>query len=129
MADKYGMITRIAFIIHIIIGFIFGISFLAVPNIMLPLFGMAFVDPTVRMFGAMIIALTFSSILCLMTREVARVKIVVQTELVWLILGLIAGAVHLVFPPLISLAFAIAALGSIAILLILFLLSYLMEMR
>lgn len=129
MAEKYGMITRITFIIHIIIGLIFGISFLAIPNIMLPLFGMAFVDPTIRMFGAIIIGFVFTSILGLMTREVVRVKIVIQAELVWLILGIIAAAVHLVIPPLMSLTFAAAALGSLAILLILFLLSYFMDVR
>ncbi len=129
MAEEYGMITRIAFIIHIIIGFTFGISFLAVPDIMLPLFGMAFVDPTVRMFGAIIIGFTFTSILGLMTREVVRIKIIIQAELIWLILGIIAGAVHLVIPPLLSLTFAGAAIGSLVILFILFLLSYFMEIR
>ncbi|MFX1576143.1 MAG: hypothetical protein ACFFCF_03115 [Promethearchaeota archaeon] len=129
MAEEYGMITRITFIIHIIIGLIFGISFLVIPDIMLPLFGMAFVDPTVRMFGAIIIGFTVTSILGLMTREVVRVKIIIQAELIWLILGIIAGAVHLVIPPLLSLTFAGAAIGSLVILFILFLLSYFMEIR
>jgi hypothetical protein len=129
MAEEYGMITRITFIIHIIIGLVFGISFLGIPDIMLPLFGMGFVDPTVRMFGAIIIGFTFTSILGLMTREVVRVKIIIQAELIWLILGIIAGAVHLVIPPLLSLTFAGAAIGSLVILFILFLLSYFMEIR
>lgn len=129
MAEEYGMITRITFIIHIIIGLIFGISFLVVPDIMLPLFGMAFVDPAIRMFGAMIIGFTFTSVLGLMTREVARVKIFIEAELLWLILGIIAGAVHLVLPPLMSITFAGAAIGSLVILFILFLLSYFMEIR
>jgi len=129
MAEEYGMITRITFIIHIIIGLIFGVSFLVIPDIMLPLFGMAFVDPAIRMFGAIIIGFVFMSFLGLMTREVARVKIVIIGELVWLILGIIAAAVHLVIPPLMSITFAGAALGSLVILFILFLLSYFMEIR
>jgi hypothetical protein len=81
------------------------------------------------MFGAIIIGFVFMSFLGLMTREVARVKIVILGELVWLILGIIAAAVHLVIPPLMSITFAGAALGSLVILLILFFLSYFMEIR
>jgi hypothetical protein len=129
MAEEYGMITRITFIIHIIIGLIFGIGYLVIPDFLLPMLGMTFSDPTVRMFGAIIIGFTFTSILGLMTREVARVKIVVQAELIWLILGIIAAALHLVIPPLITVTYAGVAIGALAILFILFLLSYFMEMR
>jgi hypothetical protein len=123
------MITRITFIIHIIIGLIFGIGYLVIPDFLLPMFGMAFTDLTVRLFGAITIGFTFTSIFGLMTREVARVKIFVQAELIWLILGIIAATIHLVIPPLITTTYAGVAIGALAILLILFLLSYFMEMR
>ncbi len=129
MDREYKTITRIAFIIHIIIGLFFGLSFLLIPDIVLPLFGMAFVDPIVRIFGAMIIAFTFGSILGLTTRKVARVKFIVEMEFVWLVLGILATAVHLVFPPLLSLIFAGAVIGSLVILMTLFALSYFLEMR
>jgi hypothetical protein len=62
-------------------------------------FGFTFSDPAPRLFGGMILALTIGSILALMTKEWARVKILVEIELIWFILGIIVVAYHMFVLP------------------------------
>ena len=125
---EYGQLLRITFIIHVIIGLVFGIGFLLVPELLLPMFELTFTDPTVRTFGAMIIALTIGSILSLMAKEWEQVKIVVEIELVFTLLGPIAMIYHMFVPPIPG----VMMWGPIAILLVtwmLFLISYLQERK
>ncbi len=126
--QEYGIILRLTFIFHLIVGFIFGFGFQFVPDLLAPVFGFTFQDPVSRVFGAMTIALTFGSVIALMTRKWCRVKILVEIELIWLSLGPTVLAYHLFVPPL----FNLNVVGPIAILLILFiffLISYLLEIR
>jgi hypothetical protein len=125
---EYGQLLRITFIIHIIIGLVFGIGFLLVPELLYPIFELTFADPNVRTFGAMIIALTIGSILSLMAKDWEQVKIVVEIELVFTLLGPIAMIYHMFVPP----TPGVMMWGPIAILLItwvLFLISYLQEKK
>lgn len=99
-----------------------------VPELLLPMFELAFTDPNVRTFGAMIIALTIGSILSLMAKEWEQVKIVVEIELVFTLLGPIAMIYQMFVPPIPG----VMMWGPIAILLltwILFLISYLQERK
>ncbi|MFX0170123.1 MAG: hypothetical protein ACFE89_12325 [Candidatus Hodarchaeota archaeon] len=128
MAQEYGIILRITFLIHIIVGFIFGFGFLLIPDFLAPIWGLTFDNPAVRIFGAMMVALTFGSILALMNREWTRVKIIVEIELVWSLLGTIVIAYHMFMPPL----FNVYGWVNVAILLLLFflfLVSYYMEIK
>jgi hypothetical protein len=128
MAEEYGVLLRITFLIHIIIGFVFGLGFLLIPSFLAPIFGLAFNDPTLRVFGAMMIALTMSSLLCLMTREWVRVKIIVEMELVWTILGAIVVTYHIFIPPLYNVNTWLLV-GVLLLLFFLFVISYLREVR
>ena len=89
---EYSNWLKYTFIIHIVIGFGFGLAFLLVPEEFLALIGWepAIFDPVNRVFGAAIIGLTSGSILALLDRDWDKVKILVRIELVWLPLGMIA---------------------------------------
>lgn len=128
MAEEYGILLRITFIIHVIVGFIYGLGFLLIPDFLAPMFGLSFTDPTVRVFGAMMIAFTIGSLLCLMAKEWARVKVVVEMELIWTVLGAIVMAYHILFPPLYN-ANAWINVGILLLLFFLFLISYIREVR
>jgi hypothetical protein len=128
MAEEYGVILRVTFMVHIIIGFIFGLGFLLIPDFIAPMFGLSFNDPTIRAFGAMILAMTIGSILCLMTKDWARVKVVVEIELIWTVVGAIAIAYHIFVPPLYNVNGWILV-GVLLVLFFLFLVSYLREVR
>lgn len=128
MADEYGIILRITFLIHIIIGFIFGFGFLLIPDFLAPIWGLTFDNPVIRVFGAMMVGMTFASILALMTKEWARVKIIVEMELVWTILGTIVIAYHVFIPPLFNI-YGWVNVGILLLLFFLFLISYYMEIK
>ena len=128
MADEYGIILRITFLIHIIIGFIFGLGLLILPDMLMTTFGFTFLDPVPRMFGAIMLALTIGSILALMTKEWARVKILVEIELIWSILGSIVVAYHMIIPPLLNI-YGWIVVAILLVLFFLFLLSYYMEFK
>ncbi|MHA1542527.1 MAG: hypothetical protein ACTSQH_06100 [Candidatus Hodarchaeales archaeon] len=89
---EYSKFLRYTFIIHIVIGFIFGLSFLLIPEQFLSIIGWepGIFDPINRIFGAVIVGLTSGSILALLDPDWEKVKILVRIELVWLPLGIIA---------------------------------------
>ena len=128
MAEEYGLILRITFLIHILIGFIFGLGLLILPDLLMTTFGFTFIDPAPRMLGAIMLALTIGSILALMTKEWARVKILVEIELIWFILGTIAVAYHMLVPPLFNI-YGWILVAIFLVLFFLFLLSYYMEFK
>lgn len=128
MAEEYGIILRITFLIHIIIGFIFGLGLLILPDLMMTTFGLTFADPVPRMLGGIMLALTIGSILAIMTKEWARVKILVELELVWFILGTIVVAYHMIIPPFFNI-YGWILVAILLVLFFLFLLSYYMEIK
>lgn len=89
---EYSNWLKYTFIIHIVIGFIFGLSFFIIPDVFSELIGWIpeVIDPINRLFGAAIIGLTTGSILALLDPDWEKVKILVRIELVWLPLGIIA---------------------------------------
>ncbi len=125
---EYGQLVRITFILHVIVGLVFGIGFLLVPDMLYPIFGLTFEDPNARTFGAMILGLTMGSILALMTKEWEQVKILVEIELIWTLVGPIVMIYHMFTPPL----YGSMMWGPILILLVLwvlFLIGYLQEKK
>jgi hypothetical protein len=89
---NYSTWLRYTFIIHIVLGFAFGIAFLLIPDFFLSVIGWEpeVFDPINRVFGAAIIGLTSGSVLALLDPEWEKVKILVRIELVWLFLGILA---------------------------------------
>ena len=123
------MVLKITFLIHIILGAIFGIGLYIVPEMFLGLFLMSFLDPTTRVLGAAILALTVGSVLALATKEWVRVRIIVEVEIFWCILGLIGAVVHMFLPPLYTTLAGLLIIAALAILLFLFLIGYFIQVR
>ena len=81
---EYSNWLKYTFIIHIVIGFAFGLTFLLVPELISSIIGWepAIFDPINRIFGAAIVGLTTGSILALLDPDWEKVKIIVRIELV-----------------------------------------------
>ncbi|MFW9831612.1 MAG: hypothetical protein ACFFD8_07545 [Candidatus Thorarchaeota archaeon] len=129
MSEQYSTFLRITFFIHVIIGAIFGIGLYIIPDLFLGLFGMTIMDPTTRLFGAMMLALTIGSVLALATKEWLRVRIIVEVDIFWCILGLIGAIVHIFLPPVFTTLAGLLIIAILAILLFLFLIGYFIEVR
>lgn len=127
--EEYNMILKITFLIHIILGAIFGIGLYILPEMFLGFFGMLYSDPTTRVLGAAILALTVGSVLALATKEWVRVRIIVEVEIFWCILGVIGAVVHMFLPPLYTTLAGFLIIAALAILLFLFLIGYFVQVR
>jgi hypothetical protein len=79
---------RTTFLIHLILGAIFGILYLLIPEGWGNLIGWPMTDATpYRLIGAAILAFSTSSWLAYNETAWDRVRIVVEMEIVWTILG------------------------------------------
>jgi hypothetical protein len=101
---------RNTFLIHLVIAGVLGLSFWLVPGRTLAVFGLTqqwvrlpesgmqipggtFVNPfIVRLFGAALLALAFSSFIAWRAKEWPAIKALVQLETVFCVLGAIATA-------------------------------------
>lgn len=93
---SFGLKTT--FLVHAIVGTIFGLVFLLIPVVWGNLFGIPVPDPVLqRMMGAAILAFAASSWLAYRETAWEKVKIVVQMEIVWTILGTLLTLWGLVF--------------------------------
>lgn len=108
---------KTTFLIHFIVGGITGLLLLLVPDFWGGIVGVSNVEPWFRMLGAAVLAFTASSWWAYHEILWERVKIIVEMELVWTVLGTIVGAwgmfmfampTLLWINPLILAAFAIA---------------------
>ncbi len=76
------------FVVHIVVGLVFGLLFLVIPEIWGNLIGWTAQDPVIfRFLGAAVLALTASSWFVLKEKLWENVKPIVQMEMVWAILG------------------------------------------
>ncbi len=79
---------RALFVVHIVVGLVFGLLFLVIPEIWGNLIGWTAQDPVIfRFLGAAVLALTASSWFVLKEKLWENVKPIVQMEMVWAILG------------------------------------------
>ncbi|WP_455462895.1 hypothetical protein [Candidatus Hodarchaeum mangrovi] len=89
MAKEYPQVLKYVFLIHFFIATIFGLGYLLIPDIVLDFLEWPIEDYyVVRVLGAAFIGIALSSILGYRESGWSNVKITVQMELVWLILGI-----------------------------------------
>jgi hypothetical protein len=92
----YGL--RITFLVHVIVAGIFGLVFLLIPEMFGGMMGAPIKEPsTFRLLGAALVAFAASSWFAYRETVWERVKIVVQMEIVWTILGVLATLWGLMF--------------------------------
>jgi len=89
---------KTTFLVHMILAVIFGAGFLLVPEMVTGMLGARTVEPsTFRLVGAAMLAFGASSWLAYRQTLWDRVKIVVQIEIVWTVLGVLATLWGLMF--------------------------------
>ena len=92
----YGL--KITFLVHVIVAGIFGLVFLLIPEMFGGMMGAPIKEPsTFRLLGAALVAFAASSWFAYRETMWERVKIVVQMEIVWTILGVLATLYGLIF--------------------------------
>lgn len=89
---------KTTFLVHIIVGGIFGLVFLLIPDVWGNLVGSPIKEPAMyRLLGAAILGFTTSSWFAYKETAWEKVKIVVQMEIVWTILGTLVNLWGLIF--------------------------------
>jgi hypothetical protein len=92
----YGL--KITFLVHFVVAVIFGLVFLLIPEMFGGMMGAPIKEPsTFRLVGAALIAFAASSWFAYRETVWERVKIVVQMEIVWTVLGVLATLWGLMF--------------------------------
>jgi hypothetical protein len=92
----YGL--KITFVVHFVLAVVFGLVFLLIPEMFGGMMGAPIKEPsTFRLVGAALIAFGASSWFAYRETVWERVKIVVQMEIVWTILGVLATLYGLIF--------------------------------
>ncbi len=92
MKEEISKLLKITFLIHFFVAVIFGLVFTVIVEIYLELVGWPYDDPvTGRVLGAVFLGFAVSSLLSWRETKWESVKIVVQMEIAWLIIG---TAVH-----------------------------------
>jgi hypothetical protein len=86
------------FLVHFVVGLVFGLLYLFIPVLSMSWFGMAVQDGfPYRIIGAAVLAFTASSWYCYKAAEWEKVKIVVLAEIVWTVLNVLIGLYGLIF--------------------------------
>jgi Na+-driven multidrug efflux pump len=80
---------KMTFLVHFIVGLVFGLGYLIIPQTVADLFNFTLDggEPYMRIVGAAILGYTASSWLGYTAREWREVKIVVQAEIPWTLLA------------------------------------------
>ena len=92
----YGL--KITFLVHFVVAVVFGAGFLLIPEMLTEMLGARTIEPsTFRLVGAALLAFGVSSWLAYRQPVWEKVKIVVQLEIVWTILGVLAMLWGLMF--------------------------------
>ena len=92
----YGL--KITFLVHVIVAGVFGLVFLLIPEMFGGMMGAPIKEPsTFRLVGGALVAFAASSWFAYRETVWERVKIVVQMEIVWTILGVLATLWGLMF--------------------------------
>lgn len=90
--NKISAGLKLLFLVHFVIGLVFGLLYLLIPDTFLGMFGVTLADSfPYRSLGAAVLAFTASSWYCYKAGEWEKVKIVVQAEIVWTVLATLVG--------------------------------------
>jgi len=127
MADEILKFTKLTFIIHFVIAFIFTILFF-MPDITMALYTTVAITAETRAMSLTIASLfaglTVSSLCGIIAKEWKEVKIVVILEVVWLVANLVASIISFT---VFNLAMGVLTLVIGIIMLALFLLTFLQQ--
>jgi hypothetical protein len=89
---------RTLFLVHLVLGLVFGLAYLFIPGISMGWLGVSLQDEfPYRLVGAAVLAFSASSWYCYQAAEWERVKIVVLAEIVWTGLVALVGLYGLIF--------------------------------
>ena len=92
----YGL--KITFLVHFVVAVVFGAGFLLIPEMLTGMLGARTMEPsTFRLVGAAMLAFAASSWLAYRQPVWEKVKIVVQIEIIWTLLGVLATLYGLIF--------------------------------
>jgi hypothetical protein len=92
MKEEISKLLKLMFLIHFFVAVIFGLVFTVIVEIYVELVGWPYLDPvTGRVLGAMFLGFAVASLLSWRETKWESVKIVVQMEIAWLVIG---TAVH-----------------------------------
>jgi hypothetical protein len=101
MVDQISKQLNIMFLIHFFVSILFGIVFLIFVEAFVAFIQWPYLDPVVgRLLGAALIGFGATSLLAWRETEWAKVKIVVQMEIVWCAIGSIICLVSVFLFPL-----------------------------
>jgi hypothetical protein len=128
MVEEMLKFTKLTFIIHFVIGLIFTILFW-IPDITIPLYtgisGLTLETHAMSLtIGSLFAGFTVSSLFGFLVKEWKQVKIIVISEIIWLLGNLVASIISFnVF----TLSMAILTIIITVIMLLLFILSFLQQ--
>ena len=92
MKEEISKLLKLTFLIHFFVAVIFGLVFTVIIEFYIELIAWPFPDPvTGRVLGALFLGVAAGSLLSWRETKWESVKIVVQMEIVWLMIGI---AVH-----------------------------------
>jgi hypothetical protein len=98
MEKKIKPGLKYTFLVHFIVGLIFGLAYLLIPETFGDLFGWPALDPAVsRLLGAALLGYATSSILAYRETAWEKVIIVVRMEIVWLALAVLVMLWGMIF--------------------------------
>ncbi len=98
MDKQFSRGLKITFLVHFIVGLVFGLLYLLIPEVWGNLIGWPTQEPAVyRLIGAAVLGFAASSWLAYREAAWEKVKIVVQAEIVWTILGTLVMLWGLIF--------------------------------
>lgn len=103
MKEKIVKWLKLTFLIHFFIGILFGIIYMIFPDFFFTLIGWTYNDPVAtRVLGAAMTGFAISSLLAWRETDWLKVKIIVQMEMVWLVLGtvMLFISAFIFFPPI-----------------------------
>jgi len=96
--NKISSGLKTLFLVHFVVGLVFGLIYLLIPGIFLGWFGVPAPDVLpYRTLGAAILAFAASSWYSYKAAEWDKVKIVVQMEIVWTVLAVLVGLHGILF--------------------------------
>jgi hypothetical protein len=104
MREMISKLLKLTFLVHFFVAILFGLVYLIFLEFYVEVTSWPYYDPIAgRTLGAVFIGLGMASLLCWRETQWAKVKIVVQMEITWLIIGTIVQfwAAFYYLPPII----------------------------